>query len=126
MPSKQMSMNEMDREIEVLKDRYRELIKSSDQARITENTTSGITVLVLEPAGPATPMNARDYVRLALAPAFSLVVGIGLAFFVDGLDTRVRTASDAETVLELPVLASLTDRRRREHLIAPSEETASR
>jgi uncharacterized protein involved in exopolysaccharide biosynthesis len=126
MPSKQMSMNEMDREIEVLKDRYRELVKSSDQARITENTTSGISVLVLEPAGPATPMNARDYVRLALAPAFSLVVGIGLAFFVDGLDTRVRTASDAETVLELPVLASLTDRRRREHLIAPSEETATR
>lgn len=126
MPSKQMSMSEMDREIEVLKDRYKDLVKNSDQARITENTTSGITVLVLEPAGPATPMNARDYVRLALAPAFSLVVGIGLAFFVDGLDTRVRTAGDAETLLELPVLASLTDRRRRGHWIAPSEETASR
>jgi len=81
---------------------------------------------VLEPAGKAAPMNQRDYVRLALAPAFSLVVGIGLAFFVDGLDTRVRTAADAETVLDLPVLATLRERRRRKQLIAPSEETASR
>jgi uncharacterized protein involved in exopolysaccharide biosynthesis len=126
MPTKQLSMSEMDREIEVLKDRYRELVKSSDAARITENTTSGIRVLVLEPAGPAAPMNVRDYVRLALAPAFSLVVGIGLAFFVDGLDTRVRTASDAESVLELPVLASLNDRRRRRSWIASSREAANR
>jgi uncharacterized protein involved in exopolysaccharide biosynthesis len=126
MPGKQMSLAEMDREIVVLKERYSELVKSSDQARIVQQTTSTVNVLVLEPAGRAAPMNQRDYVRLALAPAFSLVVGIGLAFFVDGLDTRVRTAADAETVLDLPVLATLRERRRRKQLIAPSEETASR
>ena len=126
MPGKQMSLAEMDREIAVLKDRYSELVRSSDRARIVQKTTSTVNVLVLEPAGKATPMNVRDYVRLALAPAFSLVVGIGLAFFVDGLDTRVRTAADAETVLDLPVLATIRDRRRRKQLIAPSGEAASR
>jgi len=54
-------------------------------------------------------------------------VGIGLAFFVDGLDTRIRTAADAEATLELPVLASLTERRRRDALAAlPSEEPSQR
>jgi len=126
MPGKQMSLAEMDRELAVLKDRYSELVQSSDRARIVQQTTSTVTILVLEPAGKSTPMNQRDYVRLALAPAFSLVVGIGLAFFVDGLDTRVRTAADAETVVDLPVLATLRERRRRKELIAPSEEAASR
>jgi len=35
MPGKQMSLSEMERQIAVLKDRYAELAKSSDQARIT-------------------------------------------------------------------------------------------
>jgi capsular polysaccharide biosynthesis protein len=50
-------------------------------------------------------------VRLALAPALSLLVGIGLAFFVDGLDTRLRTARDLEDTLDVPVLASLNERK---------------
>jgi len=127
MPNKEMSLSEMDRQIAVLKDRYGELVRSSDQARITEQTRSNVNIVVLEPAGQAHATNARDWVRLALAPGFSLVVGIGLAFFVDGLDTRIRTAADAETTLELPVLASLTERRRRDALaVLPSEEPAPR
>ncbi|NOT34234.1 MAG: hypothetical protein HOP12_08710 [Candidatus Eisenbacteria bacterium] len=113
MPSKEMTLSEIDREVGVLKDRYRDLVNRSDQARITEQTTPMINVLVLHPPGPARPTNARDYVRLALAPAFSLLVGIGLAFFADGLDPRVRTPGDLESTLQLPVLASVTERRRR-------------
>jgi capsular polysaccharide biosynthesis protein len=52
-------------------------------------------------------------VRLLLAPAFSLLVGIAIAFFIDGLDLTVRTANQAEEYLDLPVLASLSERRRR-------------
>ena len=113
MPDKEMSLNEMDHKIEVLKDRYGEMSKSSDQARVVEKTTPSRNVVLLSRAGNAVASNARDYVRLALAPAFSLVVGIGLAFFLDGLDLTVRTAHHAEETLELPVLATLVERRRR-------------
>jgi uncharacterized protein involved in exopolysaccharide biosynthesis len=127
MPGKEMSLSEMDRQIAVLKDRYSELVRNSDQARITEQTRSSVNIIVLEPAGRARATNTRDWVRLALAPGFSLVVGIGLAFFIDGLDSRIRTASDAENTLELPVLASLTERRRRDALaVLPSEEPRPR
>ena len=91
--------------------RYQELAKARDQARITANTSSEFNVVLLSPAGAAVPKNARDYVRLALAPAFSIVVGIGLAFFFDGLDLTVRTSSQAEEYLDLPVLATLSERR---------------
>jgi capsular polysaccharide biosynthesis protein len=57
--------------------------------------------------------NPLDFVRLGLAPAFSLLVGIAIAFFIDGLDLTVRTANQAEEYLDLPVLASMGERRRR-------------
>lgn len=112
MPDLQVKLAEMDREISVLKSRYEELSKSGDQARVTENTTPRLNVVLLSPAGPAVSKTARDYVRLALAPAFSLVMGIGLAFFVDGLDLTVRTSGQAEAAIDLPVLATLNERRR--------------
>jgi uncharacterized protein involved in exopolysaccharide biosynthesis len=113
MPDKETRIGELDREIGLLRERYRELVQRSDQARVVENTTPLNDIVVLNPAGRAKPVNTRDYVRLALAPAFSLLVGVGLAFFLDGLDLTVRTAGQAEEAIELPVLAAITDRRRR-------------
>jgi uncharacterized protein involved in exopolysaccharide biosynthesis len=125
MPQKEMSLSEMDRQITVLRERYSQLIQYGDQARITQAMSKTVTVLVLAPAGAGRPTNTRDYVRLALAPAFSLVVGLGLAFFVDGLDNRVRNAGDAEAAADLPVLASIGERRRRPR-VASDEEAATR
>jgi uncharacterized protein involved in exopolysaccharide biosynthesis len=113
MPGKENDLGELDRQIEVLRRRYADLFEKSDLARVTQNTTSNLTVLVLERPGSAKPANARDWVRLGLAPAFSLLVGIGIAFFIDGLDITVRTAGQAEEAGDIPVLASLSERRRR-------------
>lgn len=112
LPNKETILDELDQDISILKSRYEELIRKSDQARITEQTTPNVNVQLLNPAGPARPRNAPDPVRIALAPAFALIVGIGLAFFLDGLDITVRTASQAEEVTQLPVLATLGERRR--------------
>ena len=111
MPDHETAIAQMDRQIDVLQERVSDLTEKSDLAKVTRETTPKVTVTVLSPAGPARPINARDWVRLALAPAFSLVIGIGLAFFIDGLDLTVRTAGHAEEETDLPVLASLTERR---------------
>jgi len=42
-----------------------------------------------------------------------LLIGLGLAFFVDSMDSSVKTPREAETVLDLPVLATLRDQRKR-------------
>lgn len=113
IPSNQRRVEELEAEIKTLRMRYDDYAKARDMARISSNTSQALNVVLLNPAGPGLPGNSRDWVRLALAPAFSLVVGIGLAFFVDGLDLTVRTAAQAEEYLEAPVLASLSERRRR-------------
>lgn len=113
IPDKEARLAEMDRQISSWKDRHEDLVQKSDLARINENTAPVIAVYLMDPASPARARNTRDYVRLALAPGFSLVVGLGLAFFVDGLDLTVHTARQAEEEVDLPVLAAVTERRRR-------------
>jgi len=111
VPAKESHIADLNRRLTVLKARFAALSEDSDQARVTEQTSRRVSILVLSPPGPGRQSNKHDYVRLALAPAFSLLVGIGLAFFIDGLDTRLRTAGQLEDALELPVLASLNERK---------------
>lgn len=112
-PHSLKKMDEIDADLIALRTRLREVTDARDKALITANTMPDVSVIVLAPAGVAIPTNQLDFVRLALAPAFSLLVGIAIAFFVDGLDLTVRTANQAEEYLDLPVLASLSERRRR-------------
>jgi succinoglycan biosynthesis transport protein ExoP len=103
----------LDRRISNLKESVADMTKRAMEARVTQATSPLWTVLLLSPAGRAYPKNTKDYVRIALAPVFSLIVGLGLAFFVDSLDTSVKTPRQAEELLELPVLATLREQRRR-------------
>lgn len=112
MPDRETRLAQMDRRIALLKGRLDDIVEKSDQARVNERTSLSTSVFLIAPAGPAVPTRTRDYVRLALAPAFSLVVGIGLAFFLDGLDLTVRTPGHAEEAVNLPVLAAVNERRR--------------
>jgi uncharacterized protein involved in exopolysaccharide biosynthesis len=112
-PEDLKKMDEVENDLSSLRSRLKDLTDSRDQAMITANTSQDVNVVLLAPAGVATPGNQLDIVRLLLAPAFSLLVGIAIAFFIDGLDLTVRTANQAEEYLDLPVLASLSERRRR-------------
>ncbi len=125
MGNLEVQSSEIDNQITTWKTRYADLTQSSSQALVNENTTPMISVLLLNPASQAKPRNARDYVRLGLAPAFSLVVGVGLAFFVDGLDLTVHTTGHAEEETRLPVLAAVGERRRRRGAAPGRDEDAA-
>jgi len=112
-PQSLQEADETDAELNTLRQRLREVLARQDEATITLNTMPEVNVVVLSPASIAIATNPLDLVRLALAPAFSLLVGIAIAFFIDGLDLTVRTANQAEEYLDLPVLASMGERRRR-------------
>jgi uncharacterized protein involved in exopolysaccharide biosynthesis len=113
MADQETQLSVLDRDIALLKGRYEDLVRRSDQAHITEKTSVMVSLVLLSPAAKAVPQNSRDYARLALAPAFSLVVGLGLAFFFDGIDVTVHSTGQAEEAAELPVLAAIRERRRR-------------
>lgn len=112
-PARTARLSEFTTKIDALQKEYQELSRSAGQAKISKATSPEWTVALLTPPSKPYAKNQRDYVRLALAPIFSLIVGLGLAFFIDGLDATLKNPRETEEALELPVLATLNDQKRR-------------
>jgi succinoglycan biosynthesis transport protein ExoP len=65
-----------------------------------------VAVSVKQVAEPANaPARPRVGLNLMLGTLVGLVLGIGLAFFIEYLDTSVKTMEDVESLLGVPVLA---------------------
>ena len=61
---------------------------------------------IWERAEPASaPSKPKVLLNMALAVVVGLIVGLGLAFFLEYLDTSVKTMEDVENFLQVPVLA---------------------
>ena len=58
---------------------------------------------IAEPS--SAPSRPKVLLNMALAVVVGLIVGVGLAFFLEYLDTSVKTMEDVENFLQVPVLA---------------------
>jgi uncharacterized protein involved in exopolysaccharide biosynthesis len=108
LPTKEMKLGQIDRVISALRTQYDALVRSSIDARIKRTGSADWNVILLSPASAARAIRVHDYVRLAVLPLFSLILGIGMAFLMDGLDHSIKDAGDVEAYLGLPVLTSVS------------------
>jgi capsular exopolysaccharide synthesis family protein len=58
-----------------------------------------------EPSPANAPARPRVMLNILLGVVVGLVFGVGLAFFIEYLDTSVKTMEDVESFLQVPVLA---------------------
>jgi len=65
--------------------------------------TAMVTITDLATPGD-TPVKPNKTLNIALGLIFGLVMGIGLAFFIEYLDTSVKTIDDVERAFQAPVL----------------------
>jgi capsular exopolysaccharide synthesis family protein len=77
---------------------------------------------IWERAEPASfPSKPKVWLNMALATVVGLIVGVGLAFFLEYLDTSVKTMEDVESFLQAPVLAVIPQNI---HLLASHPEAS--
>ena len=69
------------------------------------------SVKILSPALIAEQGGRGDLVKLFLAPILALMVGIGLAFYMENLDHSISNREDVERHVNIPVLASFPETR---------------
>ena len=86
---------------------YLQLVQSKQALQLQlESLTSDFTVI--SPAtAPTAPFSPRKVKTLALAIIAGLVIGCGLAFLLEQLDTRVRDERQITDLLDMPILAHL-------------------
>ena len=101
------------RSLELKEERYARLADQYERARLAEALRPDL-MSVLEPASvPEAPTRPRKALNLAVALLLGLVGGVGMAFLVERLDTRLYTARRIEEVVDLSILGARAGRRRR-------------
>jgi capsular exopolysaccharide synthesis family protein len=79
------------------------LTASAETIKLTVQQPTALIYNKAEKADAPAKPNVPAY--MALAGLVGLVVGVGLAFFIEYLDTSVKTLDDVERFLQIPVLA---------------------
>ena len=76
-----------------------------ESEKADETIPKSALVEVINPALPGlSPVRPTKTLNIALGAFFGLLVGIGLAFFIEYLDTSVKTIDEVERVFQAPVL----------------------
>jgi uncharacterized protein involved in exopolysaccharide biosynthesis len=112
LPDKDLELNKYDTIIENLKNKYELLLQRQSETEIAMAGRTEWEVTILSHPSPPYNRKTRDAVRLALGPFLSIVVALGLAFFLESMDHSVKNMAEAEEYLETPVLATISEVRK--------------
>jgi uncharacterized protein involved in exopolysaccharide biosynthesis len=108
-PQRTVELERIDAELTKLQKTYEDVVDQDMAAKISVASNPEWAVTILDPASKAVRKKTRDYVRMALGPFFSLIVALGLAFFIDNLDHSIKNVAEAEETLGMSVLSSFPD-----------------
>src|SRR5258706_2487401 len=96
---------EKKRELEELQQLRRILnMRTASEKIDTELPTTAMVQIVQKAVAGTRPVRPNKPLNIALGIIIGLVVGVGLAFFIEYLDTSVKTIDDVERSLGAPVL----------------------
>jgi uncharacterized protein involved in exopolysaccharide biosynthesis len=109
VPDREQELSNLDNKIAVLETSEKYLVQQQSAAQITAAGSPEDDVTVLARASNPYSKKTRDYVRLALGPLLSIIVGLGIAFFLESMDHSVKNRAEAEEYLKVPVLATIAD-----------------
>jgi capsular exopolysaccharide synthesis family protein len=104
---------------------YQFLLSQLYQAQITQAAASPY-VDILDPSIGAQQIQGRGRVNVFLGALLGLILGVGAAFFLEYLDRTVRTSSDVESLLGIPVLGVIPRLRRLDEAAAEAGAMAGR
>jgi uncharacterized protein involved in exopolysaccharide biosynthesis len=108
-PEQETVLSDLDSRIKILERDYETLTSRKIDAMVSKESSPEWNVILLSPPSQPMALRTKDYVRLSLGPLLGLLVGIGLAFLFDSLDHSVKTKGEAESILGIPVVASIVN-----------------
>ena len=96
---------EQKRKVAQMQDLHKLLYSKIEAERLDLEIPKTSMVTVTDPAEPGkSPVKPNKTVNIALGLIFGLIMGVGLAFFIEYLDTSVKTIDDVERTFQAAVL----------------------
>jgi capsular exopolysaccharide synthesis family protein len=93
------------RNLEQMQDMHKLLYSKLEAEKIDLSLPKNSMVQITDTAEPGkTPVKPNKTVNIVLGLVFGLIMGVGLAFFIEYLDTSVKTIDDVERTFQAPVL----------------------
>ena len=93
------------RNLEQMRDMHKLLYSKIEVEKLDAEVPKTTMVQITDKAEPGKePVRPNKTVNIVLGVVFGLIMGIGLAFFIEYLDTSVKTIDDVERTFQAPVL----------------------
>ena len=107
LPEKEITLARLTRKKEVGEKIYTMLLTKLEEARISEAMKVGNIRIVDGAIRPERPILPKKKRTTFLGAVGGLIIGIGFAFFLEYLDTSVKSGEDIERDLKLPFLGAV-------------------
>lgn len=107
LPEEEAKLAELTVDLKAATDTYGLMKSKFDEARIREQENRGQASLKTIDPAYVRPADQKKPLKLILALILSPLMGIGVAFLLHYTDNTVKSASDAEKLLGLPVLTAV-------------------
>ncbi len=106
-PQQELQLARLIRSRDVNNKIYSMLLEKREETRITEAGKIGDVRIIDMAEQPGAPIKPNQRQNLALGFVLGVLMGVGLAFFLESLDTSLKSQEDIEKYLALPVLAAI-------------------
>jgi len=109
LPAKEQGLARVMRDAMVAQEIYVMLAKRHEEARISEVMQPTDVQVIDVAVAPTNPISPNKKLNIMIAGILGLVIGLGLAFILEYMNTTVKTVEDVKQYLDLPVLGSIPD-----------------
>ena len=100
----------LDREVERRQNIYNQLMTKQYQEFISKDIPASRIRVTQEASRPTRPSKPHKFFNILVGVFVGLTVGTGLAYFIEYLDTSVKTIDDLERNLNMPILGVIPQR----------------
>lgn len=119
LPGLKQRKGELERSVEAAQATYKTLLRRLEEIRVEENRAVGNARMVEDAQIPEEPIASNKVRNLALGNLLGILLAIGTALILDGLDTSIKTVKEAREVFGYILLGLIP-------VFGKSEKTTSR
>ncbi len=107
LPDKELELARLTRNMVLDEKIHDMMVEKYEDAKVAEQAKMGNIRIIERAVVPSYPIKPKPSANYLMGIILGLGLGIGAAFLVHSLDTRIRTLDDIETFVKLPILGTI-------------------